>query len=222
MIRQTLFTSSIGKKLIVACAGLFLMLFLLVHLGINLLLLRDDGGLWFNAASNFMSSNLIIKVFEVVLFAVFIIHVLYSLVLTFKNWASRPVKYYMTNKSETSFFSKYMFHTGAIILIFLVFHFWHFFFVKIGIVNPPPGIGSHDFYAMASILFGNTLYSVIYLIFFIFLAFHMNHALQSAFQTLGFNHNRYTPFVKNFSLFYAVFISVGYAVIPVFYMITGK
>ncbi|MBU0489926.1 MAG: succinate dehydrogenase cytochrome b subunit [Bacteroidetes bacterium] len=222
MAKHGLITSSIGKKLIVGTAGLFLMMFLLVHLSINLLLLRNDGGEWFNAASHFMGSNIIVKIFEVVLFGVFFIHIIYTLLLTFKNWASRPVKYFMTNKSQTSFFSKYMFHTGVIIFVFLVFHFWHFFFIKLGFVSPPQGIDSENFYAMASILFNNPVYSIVYIIFFVFLGFHLNHSLQSAFQTLGFNHNLYTPFIKSVSMFCAVFISVGFSVIPVFYLITDK
>ena len=97
--------SSITKKIVMACAGLFLAVFLLVHLSINLTLLRDDGGKWFNDASHFMSTNYIIKIFEFVLFGGLIVHILIGIILTLKNWASRPVGYYKTNQSKTSFFS---------------------------------------------------------------------------------------------------------------------
>jgi succinate dehydrogenase / fumarate reductase cytochrome b subunit len=120
--------SSITKKIVMGLAGLFLAVFLLVHLGINLLLLAGDDGAMYLAASGFMSSNVAIKVFEVVLFGGFFVHIVFGLLVTFKNWASRPVRYYMTNKSETSLFSKYMFHTGIIIFVFLLLHFINFFF----------------------------------------------------------------------------------------------
>ncbi|HPS63092.1 MAG TPA: succinate dehydrogenase, partial [Bacteroidales bacterium] len=83
--------SSITKKIWMACLGLFLMMFLLVHLGINLCLLRDDGGKWFSAAAHFMGTNYIVKVFEVVLFGGFILHILLGIILQMQNWLARPV-----------------------------------------------------------------------------------------------------------------------------------
>jgi succinate dehydrogenase / fumarate reductase, cytochrome b subunit len=219
MKASTLLTSSIGKKLFVALAGLFLMVFLLVHLGINLLLLRNDGGEWYMAASHFMSSNWIIKIFEVVLFGGFLLHMIFAIAVTIRNWIARPVRYQVTNKSETSFFSKYMFHTGVIVLGFLLIHFIHFFFVKLGWVSPPEGIDKHDFYTMAIQLFKNIPYTILYLAFFVFLGFHLNHALQSAFQTLGFQHNRYSKCIEGFGTFYAVLIAAGYAIIPLYIII---
>jgi succinate dehydrogenase / fumarate reductase cytochrome b subunit len=130
MSTKFLVFSSITKKVFMSVAGLFLILFLLVHLTINLMLLKDDGGETFMIAATFMSKNIAIKVFEVVLFGGLLIHVIYGVILTLKNWASRPVGYYKSNKSDTSFFSKYMIWTGLTILIFLVIHLMNFFFVK--------------------------------------------------------------------------------------------
>ena len=210
--------ASITKKMFVGFAGLFLALFLLVHLGINLFLLSSDGGEMFGMLANFMATNLVIKVFEVVLFGGFLIHIAFALWVTFRNWASRPVRYYTSNKSQTSFFSKYMFHTGVIIFCFLLLHFMNFFFVKLGIVEPPAGIEKHDFYQMAVLLFGNKVYSIIYIAFFIFLGFHLNHAIQSGFQTLGLNHNKYIRTIKIVSTLYALVICIGFSIIPVYFM----
>ena len=77
--------ASISKKIVVACVGLFLLLFLLVHLGINLCLLRPDDGAWYIAASNFMGTNYIVKVFEIVLFAVLFIHIVLTIALQIQN-----------------------------------------------------------------------------------------------------------------------------------------
>lgn len=165
-----------------------------------------------------MSSNLLIKIFEIVLFAGFIIHIALALAVTFKNWASRPVRYYVTNKSHTTFFSKYMFHTGLIIFIFLILHFMNFYFVKLGLVNPPPGLDKHDFYNMAILLFSNKIYSFIYIAFFIFLGFHLNHSIQSGLQTLGLNHTTYNKTIKIISALYAIIVCVGFSIIPVYFM----
>jgi succinate dehydrogenase / fumarate reductase, cytochrome b subunit len=210
--------SSITKKIVMGLAGLFLALFLCVHLIINLMLLLDDGGEMFTAAATFMSTNVVIKVFEVVLMGGFLVHIIFALVVTFKNWASRPVRYFRSNRSETSFFSKYMFHTGVIIFIFLMLHFINFYFVKLGLVEPPSGLEKHDFYSMSILLFQNKIYSLIYIVFFVFLGFHLNHSIQSGFQTLGLNHNKYNAFIKYMSMAYSIVISVGFMIIPFYFM----
>ena len=198
--------------------GLFLAMFLLVHLTINLLLLCNDGGELFMAASSFMGTNIAIKIFEYVLFGGFFIHIIIGVIITLKNWASRPVGYLVANKSHTSFFSKYMFYTGAIIFIFLILHFMHFFFIKIGWVQVPAGLEKHDFYKMAIALFTNKLYSLVYIAFFFFLGFHLNHAIQSGFQTLGLNHNKYNCTIKKVSLIYSILVAGGFSLVPIYFM----
>ncbi|HRZ42763.1 MAG TPA: succinate dehydrogenase cytochrome b subunit [Bacteroidales bacterium] len=211
--------ASIGKKVTMGLAGLFLILFLLVHLGINLTLIRNDEGEWFRAASGFMGSNYLVKVFEIVLGAALLLHMILGVILWFENRMSRPVRYFRTNRSDTSFLSKYMFHTGVVIAVFLVIHFINFYFVKLGIVDPPPGVDTHDFYTMARLLFTNPVYSAIYIVALILMGFHLNHSFQSAFQTLGLNHNRYYTLIKRMALVYAVVVAAGFILIPVFYLI---
>ena len=208
--------SSIGKKLIMSLAGLFLVIFLLVHLGINLTLLRHDNGEWFKAASGFMGSNYIIKVFEVVLMLGFLLHIVYGIILQIQNWMARPVRYKIENlTSQTSFFSKFMIHTGIIIFVFLIIHFVNFYFVKYGILGVPAGAeGKHDFYNMALNLFHLKGYVIFYIAFMLFLGFHLNHAFQSAFQTLGFNNNKYSCALKIAGTVYSVIIGFGFALIP--------
>ncbi len=212
--------SSLTKKIVMALVGLFLMTFLLVHLSINLCLLRDDGGLWFNTAAHFMGTNYIIKVFEVFLFGGLIIHIVLGIILQIKNWISRPVRYKSGNQSVTSFFSKYMIYTGGIVLVFMAIHFMNFYFIKLGWVENtlPLFNGEPDFYKIANQLFANQMYSFIYIVLILILGFHLNHAFQSAFQSLGLNHPTYTPFVKVFSTIYSVFIVTGFIIIPVFYL----
>jgi succinate dehydrogenase / fumarate reductase, cytochrome b subunit len=210
------FSSSIGKKLLMSLAGSFLIVFLLVHLGINLLILRNDGGEAFKVAVEIMGSPLI-KVMEVFLMAGFAVHIIWALILQVQNWMARPGKYAVSNNSQTSFFSKYMIHTGAVILAFLLLHFINFYFVKLGLVPVPEGAeGKHDFYTMVINLFKQPVYSCIYIGFMFFLSFHLNHAFQSAFQTLGINHKKYTPAIKFIGLAYSILVPLGFAIIPVY------
>jgi len=220
---SNLFSSSIGKKLLMSLAGLFLCSFLLVHLSINLLLLLPDGGEAFRTGVHFMTTNPVVKVMEFVLFGGFIVHMIWGLILQIQNWMSRPQRYAVTNHSQSSFFSKYMIHTGAIILAFLGIHFINFYFVKLGFVAVPAGADDkHDFYHMAINLFQQPVYSTIYIGFMIFLGFHLNHAFQSAFQTLGINHPKYTPVIKFLGIFYSVIVPAGFAIIPLYFMFFFK
>ncbi len=202
--------TSVAKKIVMALAGLFLIIFLLVHLTINLFLLSDDPNP-FNNAANFMAANPIIKAFELVLFAGFLIHITWGVILQIQNWLARPKKYIKHHSSQTSFFSKYMIYLGVIIFIFLIIHFVNFYFVKLGWVEGDP----ENFYDMAHKLFKIPVYSIIYLICFLFLAFHLHHAFQSAFQTIGLNHPKYTPTIKLIGTLYSIIVPLGFAIIPV-------
>ncbi|MBK7030266.1 MAG: succinate dehydrogenase cytochrome b subunit [Bacteroidales bacterium] len=218
MSHIALFYSSITKKVILALAGLFLITFLVLHLIINLLILSPDGGVAYSEAVHFMGTNPIIKFMEIFLFGGFAIHILLGIIIQIYNWMARPVRYKVEGFSHTSFFSKYMIHTGAIIFVFLLVHFFNFYFVKLGIVDPPAGLEREDFYQMAILLFSNNFYAILYIVLMLFLAFHLNHAFQSAFQTLGLNHSKYTPVVKWAGTIYSIIIPLGFALIPAYFL----
>lgn len=197
-----------------ALAGLFLLVFLPVHLGINMLLLVDDGGRAFTVAAAFMGTHPLIRVFEVVLFGGFLLHMVFGAMVSIRNRFARPVRYQHRSLTETSPFSKYMFHTGIIVFIFLVLHFIDFYFIKIGLVAPPAGIDRHDFYHRTIALFADRWAAGLYMICFLFLGLHLNHALQAAFQTIGLNHSKYIRLIKAASTFYAIVIAGGFMAIP--------
>lgn len=213
--------SSLSKKYLMALAGLFLIIFLLVHLSINLCLLRNDNGEWFNAAAHFMGTNYVVKVFEVVLISTFILHILLGVILQLENWMSRPQKYYYSNKTKTSFFSKYMIYTGIVVGIFLGVHFMNFYFIKLGFIESDLMLanGEPDFYNIARQLFANPTYSVLYIVLISVLGFHLNHAFQAGFQSLGINHPVYTPLIKKISTIYTFIIVIGFSIIPLYFLL---
>jgi len=211
--------ASVTQKIIMAVAGLFLLTFLLVHLVINLCLLRSDGGEWFNAAAHFMGTNYIVKIFEVVLMLGFLIHILMGVFLQIQNWMARPIRYQVQNKSNTSFFSKYMIYTGIIIGVFLAIHFMNFYFIKLGLVSSPHmENGEPNFYVIAQELFTQPVYSIVYVVLITLLGFHLHHAFQSAFQTLGANHSKYTPAIKIAGTIYTFIIVIGFDIIPIYFL----
>lgn len=202
--------SSVSKKFVMALAGLFLILFLPVHLAINLMLLKSDPDP-FNRAAHFMASFPLVKIVEIVLFAAILIHISYGIFLQIQNWLSRPSGYAVRNKSETAFFSRFMIWTGASVLTFLVLHFFNFYFMKLGLVEGNP----EDFYSVAHDLFSIPAYNYIYLACFTLLGLHLFHAFSSAFQTLGLNHRIWTPVVNVFAWIYAIGIPAGFAFISI-------
>ncbi len=221
MSEQILKFSSITKKVWMSLLGIFLMIFLVVHLTINLFLLRNDGGDWFNQAAHFMGTNYVVKIFEVILFAGFILHILLGIILQVQNWMSRPVRYHISNRTRTPFLSKYMIYTGGIVLVFLILHFFNFYFIKLGWVSNPnmTAEGEPDFYLVARELFAQPLYVVIYIGLFIALGFHLYHAFESAFQSLGLNHKTYTPAIELCAKIYSVIIPLGFIIIPLYFLI---
>jgi len=213
----SIFTSSIGKKLWVALAGLFLVTFLLVHMSLNLLVLDFDNPMLFNKAAHFMGNNILIKVFEIILFGGLLLHVIYTLVLQVQNWIARPRRYSKANYSNTSFFSKFMIHTALITLAFLVIHLSDFYFrAKFGHGQEitVEGIVYHDFASEVIDKFKMLPFVILYIASFLFLGFHLVHGFQSAFKTLGLEAKRFSAFIQVLAVIYSVIVVGGFSIIP--------
>lgn len=200
-----------------ALVGLFLISFLIVHLSINLLILKNDGREAFNVAAHFMVSNPVIQTMQWVLFGGFILHILLGIILQIQNWMARPTRYKIEGFSHTSFFSKFMIHTGAIILAFLILHLIHFFFkAKFGHIGEVMinGKAYEDMGLLVISKFRELPIVIMYVFWLLFLGFHLDHAFHSAFQSLGLNHNKYTPAIFGISRVLAILIAGGFIVIP--------
>lgn len=207
--------ASITKKIIMSLVGLFLTSFLVVHLSINMLILFDDSRLLFNEAAHFMATNPLIQAFQWVLFFGFILHIILGIVLQIQNWMARPVSYKRKGSSEMSFFSKYMIHTGAIVLIFLIIHFANFFIkAKFGHIEMMDSGSFEDLGLLIVNLFKDGYYVIFYVVAILLLGFHLDHGFQSAFQSLGLNHSKYTPAIKIVGTVFSIAITLGYITIP--------
>jgi len=222
---SNIFNSSIGKKLMMALAGLFLATFLLVHLGINLTLIIFEDPRIFNIAAHFMASNILIKIFEIVLFGGILLHIIYGLIVQVLNWIARPIGYNVSNPAQTSFFSRFMIHTALIILVFLVIHLFDFYFkAKFGHGHVAEitynGKLYHDLGTMVIEKFQILWVVISYIAFFLFLGFHLLHGFGSAFQTLGLNHKLYTPVIKSLGYIYTFIVVAGFIVIPLWIYLT--
>lgn len=210
--------SSVTKKVIMALAGLFLISFLIVHLSINLLLLFDKSGELFNLAAHFMATNPVIQVFQIVLFGGIFLHIILGIILQIQNWLARPKRYKVEGYSHTSFFSKFMIHTGAVILALLFIHLSDFFFrAKFGEIGEVliGGIWYEDMATLVIEEFKELPEVLMYVVWLLFLGFHLDHAFHSALQSLGLNHSKYTPVAFGISRALAILIAGGFILIPV-------
>ena len=209
--------------------GFFLISFLIVHCSINAMIFFNDGGQTFNHWGHFMGSNLLIRTAEIGLFVFLLIHIIQGLLLWKQNKSARPVKYVVTKPNENSkWYSRSMGLLGTLILIFLILHLYHFWtpsrFGGIGNVrsleetvlsdynNQPV----HDLYKEMLVVFQNNLLVVIiYVLGVISLCWHLLHGFQSAFQTFGWNHKKYTPLIKLLGVGYSIIICLLFAMMPI-------
>ena len=218
-------TSSIGQKLSMSLTGLFLISFLPVHLIGNLQLLIADGGETFNLYAQFMTTNPLVKTISYGLYAFILLHAVQGLLLWRKNSQAKGGKYAVkaTRATGTSAgLAKNMGILGTIVLLFIIVHMGQFWFkMKIGDVPMEVYDGAEvkNLYAPVRAAFTNIFYVLFYVVSMFFIGLHLKHGFQSAFQTLGLNHSKYTPLIKTLGNLYAIFVPLGFAIIPIIFYV---
>lgn len=228
MTWKQFFTSSIGKKFTMGLTGLFLITFLIVHCGINAMIFFNDGGQTFNHWGNFMGTNLIVRTMEIGLFVFLLLHIIQGLMLWSQNNKARPVKYAMNAAASNSkWYSRSMGLLGTLILLFLILHLYHFWtpsrFGGLGGIKPLDEMTLadynnqqvHNLYAEMLLVFQNLWVVIVYVLGVFALCWHLIHGFQSAFQTFGVNHKRYTPMIKGLGWAYSIIICLLFAAMPV-------
>ncbi len=211
------FSYSVGKKMLMALTGLFLVFFLLEHLIGNFLLVLKDP-FYFEAYASFMGHwmNLPVRVIEVLLFLGLFFHIVKGLMLQFENKAARPVKYAVdASGANSSWFSRNMLLTGVVILLFVILHLLNFWMdARLHLDLDLTGKGPfHDLYHKVHMHFSMWWYTAFYIVVFVFLGLHLNHGFQSAFQSMGWNHPTYTPIIKKIGTAYAILVPLGFVAI---------
>ena len=212
-----IFTSSIGKKLIMSISGLFLIIFLLLHLTINFFSVIDsftgsfgDADGLFAMGCEFMSLPIVTIMVPVLAFG-FIIHIIYAFILTFSNLKSRGGynRYAVASKARTdSWASKNMIVLGIIVLGILAFHLTHFWADMQ--LKEFMGEEAVDPYLLLTTTFGHWWVLVLYIIWFGALWFHLTHGFWSAFQTIGWNNKIWLKRLKVIAYIFATLIFLGF------------
>ncbi|PWH85561.1 succinate dehydrogenase cytochrome b subunit [Brumimicrobium oceani] len=224
MSKSGLFKSSIGRKFAMALSALFLMIFLLQHLVINITAIISPDT--FNELSHFMGTNPLVQFLAqpILIFAV-VFHFVMGMYLEVKNKAARPVSYNKFNGgANSSWMSRNMAISGLVILAFLVLHFIDFWFPEINtkyIVGDMSGMHNGEFRYYEELLhkFANPARVIAYIVAFILLALHLMHGFGSAFQSMGQN-NKYIDGLKKFGVIYSVAVPLGFIIIAIVLYVT--
>ncbi len=208
------------RKIIVALTGLFLCLFLVVHLSANCILLlpEDMARDLYNGYSTFLRESPLIKVVAYVLYASILLHVGYAAIVTVRNRKAKSQKNSINRfRKNSTWTSQNMGWLGVLILIFILIHLANFWArIKLGI-GEDVGVdsnGNKDIYEVTKDLFQNIYYVIFYTVLMPPLGLHLHHGLKSGFKTLGFYHSRGLQLLASVSLIYALVISIGFGIIP--------
>lgn len=214
-----IFNSSIGRKLVMSLSGLFLIVFLLVHLIVNSLLLIGPKA--FQSGCEFMELPIVL-IMVPILAGGFVVHILYALWLSYQNMKARGnVAYASGKKSETtSWASKNMLVLGAIVIGFIGLHLSHFW-AKMQLQHLTGGQATEasQAYELVAITFRNPIIGSLYIVWYWALWFHLTHGFWSALQTIGFNNSIWYSRLRVISNIFATVIAAGFTVITLFFLL---
>ena len=201
------FGSSVGKKMMMAVTGLFFCVFLVLHLAGNLTLYMGKDA--FNSYAEHLHSLgplLTLAEWGLLIFAV--VHISTGLLLFYQNFKARPERYAVSKRAGgRTLGSATMPYTGVFLLLFVIYHLLNFHFVD----------KTHTtIFQIVSNAFAQPSYVLIYTFAMIIAAVHVSHGFWSAFQTLGVNHPKYTPFLRGLSLIFSLIVGIGFGFIPVY------
>ena len=214
-----LFSSSVGKKLVMALTGMFMIVFLIIHLAGNLQLLNSDGGRAFNLYAEFMGTNPFIQAISKVNFIIIFIHIFYALLITHKNKIARgSPRYSKVSTATTSWPSRNMGILGFVLFFFVIIHLRHFWFVTHfgGIATIAyEGKQVPDLHAVVKFWFSKNWYVCFYAFCMLGFGSHLWHGFSSAFQSLGISHYKYNGMIINFGKSFAIIVPGLFALIPI-------
>jgi succinate dehydrogenase / fumarate reductase, cytochrome b subunit len=226
-------TSSVGKKLVMALSGLFLITFLVIHVGLNACIFNDlsffdsnDDGKMFNRAAHFMGSSWVIRLIEIGLFIGFFIHIIQGYVLTVQNKKRRAVGYKVPMGSRGSaWYRKSMGLLGTLILLFLIVHisnFWIHSRVTQDLPEKeyiPGGARVGDLFSLMVNVFHENSWSlwmvILYVAACISLAWHLVHGFQASFRSLGLYNTKYIGLINAFGIAFSIIVPLIFALMPV-------
>lgn len=214
MTWKQVFTSSVGKKLVMGFTGIFLILFLVIHASLNACIWANDGGKMFNAGAHFMGANVVPRILEIGLFAGLILHIIQGILLELSNRSKRGVAYANNFGNKGSkWYSRSMGILGTLILLFLILHMSDFWFPN----RAHQGflLGEEiDLYAKMKETFATLWVVIVYVLGCLSLGYHLAHGFQSAFKTVGVHNKKYNQMLTSLGYGFSIVITLAFAMMP--------
>jgi len=214
-----LLSDSIGRKAVVAVTGLFMVLFVVVHLlGNSTIFVGPDG---INAyAEKLHGLGPFVWAFRLVMLCLLGLHVIFAVLLTLENRAANPDKYAVKKMLKANFASETMIWTGLLLLSFLVYHLLQF----TARVTPDIVLGNDaknrvDVFTMVFTSFRITPIALVYVAAMVTLFLHLSHGIQSIFQSIGLNNDKTMPQFSVLGKVLSAIFLVGYSAIPVLILV---
>lgn len=221
------FTSAVGRKLVMAFTGLFLISFLIVHVGLNSTIFYDlpffdhtDNGSTFNRAAHFMGASLVIRIMEIGLFAGIILHIIQGYLVEVKNRSRRAHDYKINlgNRGST-WYSRSMALLGTLIFLFLIMHVAHFWVPsRITHTLQPAVYGfteTHNLFLRMFEIFQQPVIVLLYILGIISLAYHLLHGFTSAFRSIGVHNKKYLALLKGLGYGFTIIVCLLFALMPI-------
>jgi len=226
MIRlfRQLFCSSLGKKYLMAGAGLLMILFFIGHMAGNLQSFLGPEAI--NRYGHFLQSNVeVLWPVRIALLGIILIHIWSATQLTLENRAARPVAYQHWEPTAASYASRTMMVSGVIVAFFIVYHLLHYTAMVEAVnltgknFNAKPEFfdseGRHDIYKMMMVGFSKPLVCVFYIVGVLLLCVHLSHGISAMWQSLGWKGRAYGPCLDRAAKVGSALIFLGYVIIPI-------
>ena len=221
------FTSAVGRKIVMALTGLFLISFLIVHVGLNSCIFNDlpifdpeDNGSMFNRAAHFMGASLVIRIMEIGLFAGILLHIIQGYAVEVKNRARRKKGYQVSlgNRGST-WMSRSMAILGTLIFLYLIVHVAQFWVPSRITHELEPatynGVVTHNLFLRMFEVFQQEWVVVLYLVGVISLGFHLLHGFHSAFRSVGVHNRKYLSMLKGIGYGFTIIVCILFALMPI-------
>ncbi len=218
--------SSITKKLIMAITGGAMVFFLLFHASMNLVAIIKPEG--YNKICEFLGANWYALVATVGLAALMVFHLIYAFVLSLQNYRARgSQRYEVVEKQEgVSWASKNMLVIGVIVLVGLGLHLFNFWanmqlpevLHKLGYEDADITYAADGVYHIEN-TFSCSVYSIIYLVWLVFLWFHLDHGIASVMQSIGWSNHVWQKRIECLGRFFAILIALMFASVVLYYWI---
>ncbi len=221
------FTSAVGRKIVMALTGFFLITFLIVHVGLNACIFYDlrwlnpnDNGEMFNKAAHFMGSTIVTRILEIVLFLGFLLHIIQGYAVEVQNKSKRKQGYKISlgNRGST-WYSRSMAILGTLLFLYLIMHVAQFWvpsrITKTLAEANYDGVEMHNLYLRMYETFQSPLIVLLYLVAVLSLAFHLMHGFHSAFRSIGVHNRKYLNLLKVVGYGFTVIVCVLFALMPI-------